>query len=341
MVPSRDAFTLLNLIYKHCAPNSIIFSDCWASYARIRQLDKHFEHLTVNHDLYFVNPENGVHTNGVESNWCAAKAPFKQMRGVSRKFLAAYLDEFSWRRLQGDQVFEALLNAIAKHHPPGIDQSLTDVLDKFENINIVTDDDELAVDDEMIEIPPLPDYENIIGEDTDIVVDSNAVVVDSNAVVVGNNAVVVESSDVVVGNNAVVVESSDVVVESNDVVVDNKAFITEKIKNIVSDGGFYKFSKSLASTDRQLIHELTELHHLTHQTSGTRYKCITISKESPVQNFNNRQKTAIELQNIANYPIPSSENVAAILSVQPMKKIRKPRNNSINEKKNYNLRKRH
>jgi hypothetical protein len=50
-VPSRDAFSLLNKIYKHVAAYSIIYSDCWASYARIRRLDKNFEHLTVNHDL--------------------------------------------------------------------------------------------------------------------------------------------------------------------------------------------------------------------------------------------------------------------------------------------------
>jgi IS1 family transposase len=72
VVPKRDPVTLLNLIYKHIAPNTTIYSDCWASYVRIRNYDKIFTHLTVYHDLYFVRPTTGVHTNGVESNWCSA-----------------------------------------------------------------------------------------------------------------------------------------------------------------------------------------------------------------------------------------------------------------------------
>jgi hypothetical protein len=77
-VPIRDAFTLLNIIYKHVASYSIIYSDCWASDARIRRLDENFEHLTVNHDLYFEDPKTGVHTNGIESNCCSG-VHFKQI----------------------------------------------------------------------------------------------------------------------------------------------------------------------------------------------------------------------------------------------------------------------
>ena len=118
----------MNIIYKHVAANSIIYSDCWASYARIRRLDKNFEHLTVNHDLYFEDQKTGVHTNGIESNWCSGKSPFKQMKGVSRKYLSVYLDEFSWRRMQGDDVLNVLLHAIAKQHPPGVDYTADDLV---------------------------------------------------------------------------------------------------------------------------------------------------------------------------------------------------------------------
>jgi hypothetical protein len=47
VVPKRDAFTLLNVIYKYILPNTIIYSDCWSSYIRIRDLDKQFQHLTI------------------------------------------------------------------------------------------------------------------------------------------------------------------------------------------------------------------------------------------------------------------------------------------------------
>jgi hypothetical protein len=61
-----------------------------------------YESVTVNHDFHFFDPNTGVHTNGVESKWCVAKAPIKQMRGISRDYLQSYLDEFCWRRLHKD-----------------------------------------------------------------------------------------------------------------------------------------------------------------------------------------------------------------------------------------------
>ncbi|RMZ99262.1 ISXO2-like domain-containing [Brachionus plicatilis] len=42
-------------------PKTIIYSDCWRGYTKIRDLDKNFEHFTVNYNLFFVNPENGIH----------------------------------------------------------------------------------------------------------------------------------------------------------------------------------------------------------------------------------------------------------------------------------------
>ena len=53
----------------------------------IRNLAKNFTLLSINHDLYLVDSKTGVHTNGVEDNWCVAKAPVKQTRGISRDYL--------------------------------------------------------------------------------------------------------------------------------------------------------------------------------------------------------------------------------------------------------------
>lgn len=56
----------------------IIYSDYWASYSRIKMLDKDFQHYQVNHDLHFVDrsvindagDKITVHTNAIESNVC-------------------------------------------------------------------------------------------------------------------------------------------------------------------------------------------------------------------------------------------------------------------------------
>ena len=65
-VESRDANTLLNIIYNHVLPGTTIFSDCWAAYNRIIDLDRDYNHRTVNHSLTFVAPD-GTHTNSIES----------------------------------------------------------------------------------------------------------------------------------------------------------------------------------------------------------------------------------------------------------------------------------
>ncbi|CAF0916032.1 unnamed protein product [Brachionus calyciflorus] len=46
VVHKCDGVNLLNIIYRHIAPNTIIHSDCWAAYNRIRLLNKNYIHLT-------------------------------------------------------------------------------------------------------------------------------------------------------------------------------------------------------------------------------------------------------------------------------------------------------
>jgi IS1 family transposase len=75
-VESRNAITLLNIIYNHLLPETTIYSDEWAAYNRIVDLDRNFRHQTVNHSLTFVAPD-GTHTNSIESTWRAAKRQFK------------------------------------------------------------------------------------------------------------------------------------------------------------------------------------------------------------------------------------------------------------------------
>ena len=139
-VDTRDAVTLLNIIYNHVLPGTTINSDCWAAYNRIIQLDRRYNHRTVNHSLTFVAPD-GTHTNSIESTWRAAKRQFKEMNGVSRLYLQAYLDEYCWRLENGNRegwmIYQAIIRAIKDYFVAFGDAN--DILDRtiIEENNIV------------------------------------------------------------------------------------------------------------------------------------------------------------------------------------------------------------
>lgn len=185
VVPKRDAFNLLNVIYKFILPGTLIYSDCWKAYSRIRDLDKHFKHLTVNHQLYFVNPENGVHTNSIESVWNAAKVHIKVMRGVSRDYLESYLVEFCWRSKacltgRGDAA-DAIIDEISKYDSSRFDMNeMAEALVKTggEEFDVDSDDESISFD--------LPLYDNH-GDHDYQAVDSSAMERVESPVVVSDN----------------------------------------------------------------------------------------------------------------------------------------------------------
>ena len=104
--------------------------------------DRDYQHKTVNHDLHFVDPTTLAHTNSIESVWNSAKIHLKAMRGVSRRYLNSYLDEFLWRRNTCKSRFEAvdkILTAIAEQYPPcddliscdSLTESVDDIIDNL------------------------------------------------------------------------------------------------------------------------------------------------------------------------------------------------------------------
>ena len=56
-VEARNKVTLLAAIKHHIKPGTTVISDCWKAYDCLA--DEGFNHLTVNHSMYFVNPETG------------------------------------------------------------------------------------------------------------------------------------------------------------------------------------------------------------------------------------------------------------------------------------------
>jgi hypothetical protein len=64
-VPDRTADTLTAIIREWIEPGTKVISDYWGAYRDLESLG--YTHRTVNHSLYFVDPDTGHHTNTIES----------------------------------------------------------------------------------------------------------------------------------------------------------------------------------------------------------------------------------------------------------------------------------
>ncbi|ETP14255.1 hypothetical protein F441_10796 [Phytophthora nicotianae CJ01A1] len=81
----RTKDTLLPIIKQFIKPRTKIMSDMFATYL-------------VNHSLNFVDPITGTHTSTIEGLWeTRIKRHIKSMRGMTKKRLDEYLDEYLWR----------------------------------------------------------------------------------------------------------------------------------------------------------------------------------------------------------------------------------------------------
>jgi len=109
VIPDKKESTLLQLIKNNIEEGSIIYSDCFKSYVNITST-LGFDHRTVNHSEYFVDPETGVHTNTIEANWLGIKIgiPF---RNRTEDKIESYLWEYIWRR-QNKDLWEAMIEAM-------------------------------------------------------------------------------------------------------------------------------------------------------------------------------------------------------------------------------------
>lgn len=120
LVDSRDAGTLLPIIQQHLHPGTVVWSDEWAAYQRVQQLNQVSQHQSVNHSINFVDSATGVHTQNIESYWNRVKTKFKRMKGVHEQMLESYLDEFMWRERHGrtaSTAMNSLLRDISLRYP--------------------------------------------------------------------------------------------------------------------------------------------------------------------------------------------------------------------------------
>ncbi|XP_066936947.1 uncharacterized protein [Clytia hemisphaerica] len=98
IVNRRNRPTLTAVINRVLNPNSVIHSDEWRAYNRLRNFVPNcIQHDTVNHTYNFVDPLTGAHTQNIESYWNRFKLKLKAMKGVERANLQSYMNEFMWR----------------------------------------------------------------------------------------------------------------------------------------------------------------------------------------------------------------------------------------------------
>jgi hypothetical protein len=113
VVERRDAPTLITVVRRRVAPSSIVHSDLWKAYEAIPSA-AHMEHRTVNHSLYFVDPDTGVHTNTIEGTWHGIKVGIPE-RDRFRGEVENHIAEFIWRRQNEDDTWSAFLNCLAQY----------------------------------------------------------------------------------------------------------------------------------------------------------------------------------------------------------------------------------
>jgi len=122
-IPDVTEPTLSGVIKQHIVPESVIYTDEFASYGRVPFLRDengkpfNFRHRTINHSKgEYVYKD--IHTNSVEGFWMLVKTGIRGVyHSVSPKYLQTYLDEYTFRynrRHQGNQQFRAILLKISE-----------------------------------------------------------------------------------------------------------------------------------------------------------------------------------------------------------------------------------
>jgi transposase-like protein len=113
-VPDVTAQSLCSTVREYVLPKSTIFTDEYPSYNTVSE-GRRYTHHRINHSTG-VYVMGNIHTNTIEGFWSLVKRGIGGVyHSVSRKYLQAYLDEFSFRynrRNSGQPMFISLLEQV-------------------------------------------------------------------------------------------------------------------------------------------------------------------------------------------------------------------------------------
>jgi transposase len=85
--------TLMPLIARKIAPDSLVYTDGYRSYNALDVSD--FYHERINHSVLFVNGKN--HINGIENFWNQAKRVLRKYNGIPKESFPLFLKECEFR----------------------------------------------------------------------------------------------------------------------------------------------------------------------------------------------------------------------------------------------------
>ncbi len=86
--------TLMPIIRRKVKPDSVVYSDTFASYNTLASEGYH--HVRINHDRALAAP-GGRHINGIENFWNQAKRHLRKFNGVPKENFYLFLKECEWR----------------------------------------------------------------------------------------------------------------------------------------------------------------------------------------------------------------------------------------------------
>ena len=93
VVNDTKAITLMPLITRKVAPDSVVYTDCYRSY---NALDvSAFHHHRINHSALFATGKN--HINGIENFWNQAKRVLRKYNGIPKESFPLFLKECEFR----------------------------------------------------------------------------------------------------------------------------------------------------------------------------------------------------------------------------------------------------
>lgn len=93
VVSDTRTATLMPLITKKVAPDSVVYTDCYRSYNALDVSD--FHHHRINHSALFATGKN--HINGIENFWNQTKRVLRKYNGIPKESFPLFLKECEFR----------------------------------------------------------------------------------------------------------------------------------------------------------------------------------------------------------------------------------------------------